>query len=262
MTKKLSLEHRGAVLVATINDPATRNALGWDFYEPFCAAVEDAVHDPDVRAIVLTGAGAFFSSGGNVNSLKERSEADYATRRSSVDKLHAMILAMRNCPKPIVAAVEGGAAGAGASVAMASDMIVAAEGAYFSIAYVRIGLTPDGGATAFLGGALPRQLVAEMVMTGDRIPVERLQALGMVNRVVAAGTALEAALELAERLAAGPARALGNAKRLIDRAATSPLEDQLEAEAEAIAAAIGGAEGQEGIGAFLDKRKPDFRGRS
>ena len=262
MTDKLSLERRGPVLVATINDPATRNSLGWDFYEPFCKAVEDATHDAEIRAIVLTGAGAFFSSGGNVNSLKERSEADYSARRSGVDRLHAMILAMRNCPKPIVAAVEGGAAGAGASVAMACDMIVAAKGAYLSVAYVRIGLTPDGGATAFLGAALPRQLVAEMVMTGDRIPVERLHALGLINRVVEPSAAVEAALDLANRLAEGPARAIGNAKRLIDRAQSNTLEDQLEAEAEAIAGALGGPEGQEGITAFMERRKANFRGRS
>ncbi len=262
MTDRLTLERRGRVLVATIDDPATRNALGWDFYEPFREAVEDAAQDPEIGAIVLTGAGGFFSSGGNVHGLKERSEADYAQRRGSVDKLHAMILAMRACPKPIVAAVEGGAAGAGASLAMACDMVVAAEGAYLSIAYVRIGLTPDGGATAFLGAALPRQLVAEMVLTGDRVGVERLHALGMVNRLVEPGTALEAAEELAARLADGPGRALGTGKRLIEQARMNTLEDQLEAEAEAIAAALGGPEGQEGIDAFLAKRKPDFRGRA
>lgn len=260
MTTRLRLERRGRILLATIDDPATRNALGWDFYDPFREAVEAAAQDAGTGAIVLTGAGGFFSSGGNVRGLKERSEADYAVRRSSVDKLHAMILAMRACPKPIIAAVEGGAAGAGASLAMACDMVVAAEGAYVSIAYIRIGLTPDGGATAFLGAALPRQLVAEMVFTGDRIPVERLHALGLVNRLVAPGKTLDAALEIAGRLADGPARALGTAKRLIDRAHTASLEDQLEAEAEAIAAAIGGPEGREGISAFLAKRKPEFRG--
>ncbi len=262
MTDRLKLERRGRVLVATINDPKTRNALGWDFYDPFREAVEEAAHDPDIGAVVLTGAGGFFSSGGNVHGLKERSEADYAGRRSAVDKLHGMILAMRGCPKPIIAAVEGGAAGAGASVAMACDMIVAAEGAHLSIAYVKIGLTPDGGATAFLGATLPRQLVAEMVFTGDRVPVERLHTLGMVNRLVEPGATLDEALELAGRLAEGPARALGNAKRLIEQARTNRLDDQLEAEGECIAAAIGGQEGQEGIAAFLEKRKPDFRGKA
>ena len=258
--EKLILERKDRVLIASINDPATRNALNWDFYDGFREAVEAASADPEIGAIVVTGTQGFFSSGGNAHGLKERSEADYPTRRSSVEKLHAMILAMRACPKPIIAAVDGGAAGAGASLAAACDLVVAARDAYFSVAYIRIGLTPDGGATAFLGAALPRQLMAEMVFTGDRIPVERLYALGVINRLTERGESLATALELAGRLADGPATALAVGKRLIDQARLNPLEDQLEAEAEGIATAIGGPEGREGIAAFLEKRKPDFRG--
>ena len=259
MTDKLTLERRGRVLIATNNDPATRNALSWDFYDGFREAVEAAAADDAIGAIVLTGAEGFFCSGGNVNGLKERSQADYPTRRSSVDKLHAMILAMRACPKPIVAAVEGGAAGAGASLAAACDLVVAAKDAYVSVAYIKIGLTPDGGATAFLGAALPRQLLSEMVFTGDRIPVERLYHCGMINRLTEPGAALDQALALAERLANGPAEALGVAKGLIDSARLNALKIQLDLEADGIATALGGAEGQEGINAFLQKRKPDFR---
>ncbi len=109
--KQLILERKGRVLVATNNDPATRNSMNWDFYDGLREAVEAASADPEIGAIVLTGAAGFFCSGGNINGLKERSQADYPTRRSSVDKLHAMILAMRACPKPIIAAVDGGAAG-------------------------------------------------------------------------------------------------------------------------------------------------------
>jgi enoyl-CoA hydratase/carnithine racemase len=171
-----------------------------------------------------------------------------------------MILAMRDCPKPVIAAIEGGAAGAGASTACACDLIVAAKGSYLSVAYIKIGLTPDGGVTAFLGAALPRQLLAEMVFTGDKIPVERLHALGVVNRVVEPGTALDEALALASRLADGPAQALGNGKRLIDQARLNDLKTQLDLEAEGIAASLGGPESAEGINAFLEKRKPDFAG--
>ncbi len=260
MTEKLILERRGRVLTATNNDPATRNSLSWDFYDGFREAVERASDDPDIGAIVLTGAEGFFCSGGNVNGLKERSRADYSTRRSSVDKLHRMILAMRACPKPIVAAVEGGAAGAGASLAAACDLVVTAKDAYVTVAYVKIGLTPDGGATAFLGAALPRQLLSEMVFAGDRIPVERLYACGLINRLTEPGAALDEAMALAERLADGPAQALGVGKKLIDSARLNDLRTQLDLEAEGIATALGGAEGQEGISAFLEKRKPDFRG--
>lgn len=259
MTDKLILERRGRVLVATNNDPATRNALNWDFHDGFRATVERAGTDDGIGAIVLTGAGGFFCSGGNVNGLKERSEADHAARRSVVDRLHAMVLAMRACPKPIVAAIEGGAAGAGASLAAACDLVVAARGAYVSVAYVKIGLTPDGGATAFLGAALPRQLVSEMVFTGDRVPVERLHDLGMINRLAEPGKALDEALALAGRLAEGPAAALAAGKRLIEAARGNTLAEQLELEADGIATSMGGPEGREGIAAFLEKRKPDFR---
>jgi enoyl-CoA hydratase/carnithine racemase len=170
-----------------------------------------------------------------------------------------MILAMRDCPKPIVAAVDGGAAGAGASLAAACDLVVAARDAYFSVAYIKIGLTPDGGATAFLGAALPRQMVTEMVFTGDRIPAERLHALGMVNRLAEPGQSLGTAVELATRLAHGPSHALAEGKRLIAVARGNSLKAQLDLEADGIATALGGPEGREGIAAFLEKRKPDFR---
>jgi enoyl-CoA hydratase/carnithine racemase len=251
-------ERRGRVLIATINDPATRNALNWHIYDGLGEVFETAATDAGIGAVVLTGAEGFFSSGGNLHGLKERSEADYPTRRSSVDRLHRMILAMRNCPKPVIAAIEGGAAGAGASTATACDLIVAAKGSYLSVAYVKIGLTPDGGVTAFLGAAVPRQMLAEMVFTGDRIPVERLHQLGVINRVCEPGRALETALELAGRLADGPAQALAAGKRLIDRSRLNELTAQLDLEAEGIATALGGAEGAEGINAFLEKRKPDF----
>ena len=260
--EKLILERQGRVLVATNNDPATRNSLSWDFYEGFREAVEAASVDAGIGAVVVTGAAGFFCSGGNVSGLQERAQADYPTRRSSVDKLHAMILAMRACPKPIIAAVDGGAAGAGASLAAACDLVVAARDAYFSVAYIKIGLTPDGGATAFLGTALPRQLMAEMVFTGDRIPVERLYTLGLVNRLTEPGQSLPTALEMAARLADGPAAALAVGKRLIDQARLNGLKEQLDHEADGIATALGGAEGREGIAAFLEKRKPDFRGLS
>jgi enoyl-CoA hydratase/carnithine racemase len=257
--EKLILERKGRVLIATNNDPATRNSMNWDFYDGLREAVEAASADPGIGAIVVTGAAGFFCSGGNINGLKERAEADYPTRRSSVERLHSMVLAMRACRKPIIAAVDGGAAGAGASLAAACDLVVAARDAYFSVAYVKIGLTPDGGATAFLGAALPRQLLAEMVFTGDRIPVERLYTLGMINRLTEPGQSLAVALELAARLADGPAAALAVGKRLIDQARLNALKDQLDLEADGIATALGGPEGREGIAAFLEKREPDFR---
>ena len=260
MSDPVLIERRGRVCVVTNNDPATRNALSWAFYDGFREIVSSVAEDPEIGALVVTGAAGFFCSGGNINGLRERAGAPYAERRASVDRLHDMILAMRACPKPIIAAVEGGAAGAGASLAAACDMVVAARDAYVSVAYIRIGLTPDGGSTAFLGTALPRHLLSEMVMTGDRIPVDRLYTCGMINRLTDPGGALDEACTLAARLADGPAKALGRAKQLIDSARLNTLKQQLDAEADGIAEALGGPEGQEGIDAFLGKRKPDFRG--
>ena len=258
MSDRILEERHGRVLKVVNNDPKTRNALSWEFYEGFRETVEGAGADKEIGAIVLTGAEGFFCSGGNIHGLKERSQADYATRRSSVDKLHNMILAMRACPKPIIAAVDGGAAGAGASIMAACDLIVGARDAYASVAYIRIGMTPDGGSTAFLGTTLPRQIVSEMVFTGDRIPLERLYHLGLVNRLAEPGGALDAAMAWAAEIAEMPSNALAVGKKLIDQARLATLKEQLDAEAEGIATALGGVEGAEGISAFLEKRKPDW----
>lgn len=255
---RIILERHGRVLKAVNNDPKTRNSLSWDFYDGFKTAVQEAGGDRDIGAIVLTGAEGFFCSGGNISGLKERSQADYDARRSSVDRLHDMIHAMRDCPKPIIAAVDGGAAGAGASIMAACDLIVGARDAYASVAYIKIGMTPDGGATAFLGTALPRQMISEMVFTGDRIPLERLHTLGVVNRLAEPGGALDAAMAWAAEIAEMPGQALARGKALINSARLGSLKDQLDAEADGIATALGGAEGAEGISAFLEKRKPDW----
>ena len=258
MPSSLDTHREGRVLVVVNDDPKTRNALGWDFYGDFTEILGRAGADEALGAIVVTGGGGFFSSGGNVKGLRERAGMALAKRHEGVERLHGMIRAMRDCPKPILAAIEGGAAGAGASLALACDMIVAAREAYLSVAYVKIGLTPDGGATAFLGAALPRQLLNEMAMTGDRVGMERLHALGIVNHLSAPGQALEDALARAAALAEGPPEALAQIKRLVHAAQSAPLEAQLEREAEAIAQALGGPEAREGIAAFFEKRKPAF----
>jgi len=257
MTAEILTSTSDGILTVTNSHPATRNALSPAFYDGFRETLERAAADPAIRAIVLTGAGNFFCSGGNVSGLKERAEAEYADRRRSVDKLHSMIRAMRACPTPIIAAIEGGAAGAGVSLALASDIVVAARGAYFSVAYVRIGLTPDGGSTALLSAALPRQLVSEMVWTGDRIDVTRLHDLGLVNRLTEPGDALSEAQAFAARLATGARDAIATGKALI-AADHTDFDAHLDREADGIATALGSPEGREGITAFLEKRRPDF----
>lgn len=248
----------GAVLVLTLDGAATRNSISPPVYRQVQAAVIDAAEDPAVRAIVLTGANGFFSSGGNVHALKASAQKTMAEVTVNTDALNVMIKALRDCPKPVVAAIEGGAAGAGASLALACDMMVAAQDAKFTVAYVKIGLTPDGGVTHFLAQSLPRQLVAEMCMLGTPVGAERLHALGVVNAVCAPGAALAEAMELAGKLAAGPVQSIARIKALIEAAPETELATHLDREAEGINRARFGAEAAEGLAAFLEKRKPDF----
>jgi enoyl-CoA hydratase/carnithine racemase len=193
-----------------------------------------------------------------LDGLKQRSESDYGHRRSNVDKINKMILLMRSCPLPIIAAVEGGAAGAGVGLALACDMIFAAEETFFMAAYVKIGITPDGGMTPFMAEAIPRWLFAQMVFTGDKMPVQRLYQMGVVNEITAKNAAVSSAVKMAERLAKGPAQALAMGKALISSARLSPLGAQLEEEAHIVATALGSKDAREGINAFLEKRAPNF----
>lgn len=259
MAERLIVRQLGPILEITNNDPASRNSLSLEFYDGFRDTLDGAGKDSSVGAIVLTGAGPFFCSGGDLNRLKQRAASPYEERRAGIEEhLHAMIRAIRACPKPVIAAVEGGAAGAGVSLAFACDMVVSARDAAYSIAYVKIGLTPDGGATAFFSRALPRQLVCELAFTGAPISAERLHGFGLVNALTEPGGALTRASEIAEKLSAGPARALAGIKDLCWRGQSNTLEQQLALEASLMAGALGSDEGQEGIDAFLEKRKPDF----
>lgn len=250
--------HEGGILVLTLDGPKTRNSIGRDQYETLRCAFVDAGRDAGVRAIVLTGAGGFFSSGGNVGALKEGRELPLSEVMRNTDVLGAMILAIRNCPRPVIGAVEGGAAGLGLSLALSCDMLVASVSAKFTAAYVKIGLTPDGGATHFLREALPRQLVSEMCMLGRPVAADRLQAAGVVNQLAEDGTALGAAFELARACAAGAPEAITTIKAEIEAAPGNGLAAQLDLEARGINHARYGDEAGEGLAAFVEKRPPNF----
>ncbi len=260
MPAEIRIERRGAVMVVVNDFPETRNAISADFYDGFTQTLNDANDDPTIGAIVLTGGGEFFCAGGDLNRLKKFATTPEDVRRSSIHRLHTMIRAMADCPKPIIAAVEGGAAGAGVSLAAACDLIVMADDAYFSVAYVKIGLSPDGGATALLSQALPRQLMTEMCLTGDKVAAERLHAAGLVNRVVDKGTVLEAAVSWAERLSQGPARSMNRVKTLCRAAQDNSLDRQLDMEEDLMIESQTDAESMEGIKAFLEKRPADYVG--
>ncbi len=248
----------GAVLVLSNNNPAARNALSPAFYAALTQALADAEADPRVGAIVLTGEGGHFCSGGDLRQLAKRRELPIEERRAKLEGLHDLIRAVRDCRKPVIAAVEGAAAGAGLSLALACDMLVAAKNAVFSVAYVKVGLTPDGGATAFLAEFVSRQVLTELCLTGERLSGERLHALGPVNRLAEPGQALTEALALAAQVASGPELAMARIKALCHGAYDHTLEAQLEQEAQWMVQSQVTDESREGIGAFLEKRAPDF----
>ena len=209
-------------------------------------------------AIVLTGEGGHFCAGGDLRQLAKRRELPVEERRAKLEGLHDLIRTVRDCRKPVIAAVEGAAAGAGLSLALACDMLVAARNAVFSVAYVKVGLTPDGGATAFLAEFVSRQVLTELCLTGERISGERLHALGPVNRLAEPGEALTQALALAAQVATGPDTAMANIKALCRSAYAQPLADQLELEAQLMVLSQATEESREGIAAFLEKRPADF----
>jgi len=256
-------EERDGVLVLTLSNPSLRNALHPDIYAAGIAAAERAAQDAAIGAIVLTGAGGHFCAGGNLNRLAANRHKPSSVQAESLNAFHRWIRALRNCPQPVIGAIEGNAVGAGFSLALACDLLVAAETARFGMAYVKVGLSPDGGASAHLAGELPRQLASELLLLGGIIDSRRLQSFGVVNRVVADGTTLTEALQIAQQLARGPRQAQQRVKRLLAAAEHNPLEQQLALEADYFVASLFGPEAEEGIAAFLAKRAPDFSsGRS
>ncbi|MDM0045768.1 enoyl-CoA hydratase [Variovorax dokdonensis] len=252
------VRREGAVLVLAIHTPGKRNAISPGLYDALREALDGVRNDASVGAVVLTGADGYFCSGGDLNLLATRREHPPEVRRGILENLHGLVRYFRDFPKPLVAAVEGGAAGAGLSLALGCDLLVAARDAAFSVAYVKVGLTPDGGATSFLAQVLPRQLLSELCLTGERIGAERLHALGVVNRLTEPGGADAAAIALAAQLAGGPERAMARIKSLCRDAMSSTLDAQLDSEAAFMVESQGDSESAEGIGAFMGKRKADF----
>jgi 2-(1,2-epoxy-1,2-dihydrophenyl)acetyl-CoA isomerase len=251
------VDDRGDRLVVVNMNPTRRGALSPDLYAAIGQALAGA-DDPRIRSVMLTSEGGFFCAGGDLNVLIERRKLSEDQRRHKVDELHDLVRAIRACRVPVIAAVEGGAAGAGASLALACDLIVASEGAKFTAAYVKAGLVPDAGLTSSLARMLPRPLAMEMCLLARPVTAERLEALGAVNAVVPVDQVAATAHALADALAQGPRDSIGAIRRLVADAYEMVEADQLDAERNAMARAAGGDEAAEGIAAFLEKRKPRF----
>jgi len=245
-------------MVLVLSNPEHRNALGPEMYAAGVEALSVAEGNPDIRSVVLTGEGATFCAGGNLQRLQANRQQPPEVQAQSIEGLHSWIEAIRTFPKPVIAAVEGAAAGAGFSLALACDFIVAADNAVFVMAYSNVALSPDGGGSWSLARALPRQLASELLMGGERIGAQRLHALGVVNRVSPAGSALAEALALAERLNTKAPNALASIKELIGDADGATLSQQLASERDHFVKNLHHANGGIGIAAFLDKQTPRY----
>ncbi len=253
------VDDSGDRLVVVNMNVEKRGALSPDLYDAILAATRQAA-DPRIRAVILTAEGGYFCAGGDLNVLIERRSLPEQERRDRIEHLNRVIRAIRACPVPVIAAIEGGAAGAGLSIALACDLIAAARDARFIAAYVKAGLVPDGGLTSALARALPRQLAMEMCLLARPVGAERMAALGVVNVLTETGGADAAAHALADEIARGPRAAQGVIRGLVARAHEATEEEQLAAERDAMARAAGGDEAAEGIAAFLEKRAPNFEG--
>ena len=258
MSAQLLSTSQGRTMVLTLSNPGHRNALGPEMYAAGVEALSVAESNPEVRTVVFTGEGAMFCAGGDLNRLQANREQPPEVQAQSIEQLHSWIEAIRTFPKPVVAAVEGAAAGAGFSLALACDFIVAAHDAVFVMAYSNVGLSPDGGASWSLARSLPRPLVHEVLMSGERLSATRLQALGLVNRISDPGHALEEALALAERLNARAPNVLASIKELVNEASDATLNRQLARERDHFVRNLHHPNAGIGIEAFLAKRLPDY----
>ena len=259
MAGQLKTSAVGQTLILTISNPEMRNALGPEIYTAGIEALNAAETNPDVRTVIITGEGSNFCAGGNLNRLLANRQQPPEVQSRSIENLHGFIECIRTYPKPIIAAVEGAAAGAGFSLALACDLLVAARNSIFVMSYSTVGLSPDGGGSWQLTQKLPVNLALEWMLTGERQSAEHLLSLGLINRLSDAGDALEAALALASSLNTRAPNVLASIKELTQSAQTNDLHTQLDAERVHFVKNLHHVNAQEGIDAFLNKRQPHYK---
>ena len=244
--------------------PEVLNAVDRETIGALATAVAEAAEDPAVRAVLLRGADGNFCAGGDIRMFAALADLP-ATQRGRalhaiVDRLHPLVTGLRLMPKPVIAAVEGAAAGFGLSLVLAADLALAAEDAVFAAGYIALGTSPDGGMTMTLPRTVGLKRAAELIFLGDRFDARRALEFGIVNRVVTRAALLGEARALAERLAAGPARAYAASKALIQSSVGEVLDRQLRHEAECFASCAATPDFVEGVRAFLEERRAEFSG--
>lgn len=258
MPSELHAERRDAALVLTISDPGSRNTLSQQVFAAGIEALEVCEADDEVRCVVLRGDGEHFCAGGNLHELKANRAEGREAQDGMLRHFHDLIEALRVFPKPVIAAVEGAAAGGGCSLALACDLIVAADDAKFVMSYGRIGLSPDGGASWQLMQRLPRSLALQMLWLSEPATATQLHAHGIVNWVVPKGETTAHALDVAARLAACAPGAIASVKELVNEWPGRSLAQQLDLERAHFIDNLFHRDGGEGLQSFLDKRPAQF----
>jgi 2-(1,2-epoxy-1,2-dihydrophenyl)acetyl-CoA isomerase len=262
----VTVRRDGAAATIVLDRPETLNAWNRQLGADLLAALREAAGDPGVRAVRLTGAGRAFSSGADLRDIGAREDERTAdghpdVRRMLEERYHPIITLVREMEKPVLAAVNGPAAGIGASLALASDLIIAAESAYLLLAFINIGLVPDGGSSLLVPARVGFTRAAEMAMLGERIPAAQALEWGLVNRVVPDAEFAAESDALLARLAAGPTRAYAGAKRQLNAWVYARMAEQLHLEASIQQEMAASGDFSEGVAAFVERRKAVFEGR-
>ena len=257
------VERKGALATITLNRPDALNAWNAQLGNELLAATRDVAADGDVRAVVLTGAGRAFSSGADLKDISggwTTPDGRPDVYRTLTERYHPIMHAVREMPKPVIAEVNGPAVGIGCSLALCCDLILAAESAYFVLAFANIGLVPDGGSSMFLPTRVGMARATELSMLAERLPAARALEWGLINRVVPDAQLHEEVGALAERLAGGPTRSYAGAKRQLNNWLYSRMAEQLELEAQIQGEMAGSQDFLEGVIAFAEKRPARFSG--
>ena len=254
----LLINQKGAVLSLTLNRPESLNAFSPDMILGLTAAIKEAQQNPEIRVIVLSGSGRSFSAGGDVKSM---GQANAVGVYEHIGRLNECILTMKETEKPIIAAVHGFAAGAGFNLALACDLIIAADNSQFALSFSQVGLISDGGGSYFVPRLVGPHLAKQFLFSAEPIPAERLYNLGVVNYLVPLERLQEETKNIAEKFAAGPSRAYGMIKKLVDHSLNATLDEILEQERITQTMMVTTEDHKEGITAFKEKRKPNFTGR-
>ena len=259
MTAQLKSHTVGKTLVLTLSDPQNYNALGPGIFGAGVEALNAADANTEISSIVITGDGDHFCAGGNLNRLNANRQQSHSAQAQSLEELHNWMDSIRSFPKPVIAAVEGAAAGAGFSLCLMCDFIVASETSFFSTSYSNVGLSPDAGASWHLTRLLPRTVATRWLMLGERIKAEELTPYGLLHSLVPPGSALTHALALAESLNARAANVNASIKELINASYGQGLSEHMKLESEHFVRNLHHPNAGIGIESFLRKETPQFK---